>query len=297
MTVEEVDEFLDKIASGYPGSGEKVKSKYQGVDVNTELRDVYNLRVSPNEGKWLTRLILKDMSPLWFREWDLLGKFHESLPSMLKIYDDLEHAVPFLRDPAFAPTSELRIKEDRVKVFSSILPQIGTKVGTPFFFKGLNLDYIVDVAQKRRMALEQKFDGEYCQIHVSVNGKRSKIQIFSKSGRDSTSDRALVHSAIRKCLGLEPGVSKRKFSKSCILVGELVAWDEKKEQVLGFDKVRSHLRQRTHGYVKAGNHAASISRGNLLIKYFDVLDVDSKPVIHESYFRRRERLQHLITPL
>lgn len=43
---------------------------------------------------------------------------------------------------------------------------------------------------KGLMSVEAKVDGEYCQIHVDVSKGRRGIQIFSKSGKDSTEDRA-----------------------------------------------------------------------------------------------------------
>lgn len=39
------------------------------------------------------------------------------------------------------------------------------------------------------MSVEAKIDGEYCQIHVDVSRGRRGVQIFSKSGKDSTEDR------------------------------------------------------------------------------------------------------------
>lgn len=40
-----------------------------------------------------------------------------------------------------------------------------------------------------RMSVEEKIDGEFCQIHVGITGQSHRIQIFSKSGKDSTEDR------------------------------------------------------------------------------------------------------------
>lgn len=297
LTVEQVDELLGKIASQSRYSSPKVRAKFQNVNVNKELGAVYNRCLSPNEAKWFTRLILKDLSPLWFHEWDLMGKFHDSLPSVIKIRDDLEMAVSVIRGPAFAPTAKLTTEEDYVRrqeQFSTFLPQIGIRVGTPFFLKGWSVNYIAEVAHERRMALEQKFDGEYCQIHVSITNKKPHVQIFSKSGKDSTNDRKLVHSAIDNCLGL--GTERCQFSKSCIVVGELVAWDKVKEKVLFFDKIRSHVVRGGH-VNPVDEAAASLSSENLMIMFFDVLDVDGEPVIHETYAKRRGRLQRLITPI
>ena len=52
------------------------------------------------------------------------------------------------------------------------------------------------------MSVERKYDGEYCQIHIDLNKARDYIQIFSKSGKNSTNDRRGLHHVLRDCLGL-----------------------------------------------------------------------------------------------
>lgn len=50
------------------------------------------------------------------------------------------------------------------------------------------------MAAGRRMSMERKYDGEYCQIHIDISKKNDGwLKIFSKSGRDSTGDRTRVH--------------------------------------------------------------------------------------------------------
>lgn len=50
------------------------------------------------------------------------------------------------------------------------------------------------MAAGRRMSMERKYDGEYCQIHIDISKKNDGwLKIFSKSGRDSTYDRMRVH--------------------------------------------------------------------------------------------------------
>lgn len=64
------------------------------------------------------------------------------------------------------------------------------------------------------MSLERKYDGgkleplvllawdyvdlciEYCQIHVDLTRKENWLQIFSKSGKDSTADRRGIHQCV-----------------------------------------------------------------------------------------------------
>ena len=71
---------------------------------------------------------------------------------------------------------------------------------------------------------EDKIDGEYCQIHVDLAKTSGHIQIFSKSGKDSTEDKEALHSIIRSSLDM--GKPNCRFSKSCILEGEVVVYSD-----------------------------------------------------------------------
>lgn len=41
----------------------------------------------------------------------------------------------------------------------------------------------------KRMSIERKYDGKYCQVHIDLARRTQRTQNFSKSGKDSTSDR------------------------------------------------------------------------------------------------------------
>lgn len=67
-------------------------------------------------------------------------------------------------------------------------PQLGIKVGRQDWFKARSIKHCVNMGHGR-MSVEEKIDGEFCQIHVGITGQSHRIQIFSKSGKDSTEDR------------------------------------------------------------------------------------------------------------
>jgi len=46
---------------------------------------------------------------------------------------------------------------------------------------------------KKWKAQVVRCDAEYCQIHIDLSKGSDWIKIFSKSGRDSTQDRAKIH--------------------------------------------------------------------------------------------------------
>ncbi len=56
-----------------------------------------------------------------------------------------------------------------------------------------------------RMSCERKMDGEYAQIHIDLSKSLDNcIQIFSKSGKDSTKDRIKLHEYGSRCPPLLP---------------------------------------------------------------------------------------------
>ena len=225
VTVEEVYSTLKAIASYTCFSGQKVRQ---------ELGSIYG-GLSPRHSKWFTRIILKNLAPIELPLRVVLANIHILLPIAYKVRHSFAGAISTISDPSNAcgtPRS-LRVNE--------ILPELGIMVGVPVFLRGHSLNYVVDVADGRRMGLERKYDGEYCQIHVQRKDTGYEIQIFSKSGKDSTMDRIGIHKAIEKCLRL--GKSDCTISHSCILVGELLPWSNRQKRILPFHALRRHVRK------------------------------------------------------
>ena len=58
--------------------------------------------------------------------------------------------------------------------------------------------------------IERKYDGEYCEVHIDLSKGSEWLTIFSKSGKDSTSDRIALESILSKCLQL--GTEKSRIT-------------------------------------------------------------------------------------
>lgn len=242
VTVEEVDRALDRIASKSRFSAESVRRKRSAVDVEETLAPIFR-RLSARDAKWLTRLILKDFSPVAVPSPLLLRTFHFLLPNLLVFQDSLETALDLLGvEPIKSfPSRPSRDFADYLKrnVVPDLVPKIGVKIGRRAFYKARSLQHCCTMAGKRTMSLERKYDGEYCQIHIDLSKGRNCIQIFSKSGRNSTNDRQPAHEAIKRCLKV--GSPDCQFSKVCILEGELLVWSDDESGILPFHKLRKHL--------------------------------------------------------
>jgi len=90
----------------------------------------------------------------------------------------------------------------RQSVAVNLRPQIGVMVTQATHAKARSITHCCQMAGSRRMSVERKYDGEYCQIHIDLTKGNDPIRIFPKSGRDSTDDRIGLHGAIRDCLRL-----------------------------------------------------------------------------------------------
>lgn len=117
-------------------------------------------------------------------------------------------------------------------VSAEIKPQVGTMISQSLYDKGRNIKYCCNLVGKNKASIERKYDGEYCQIHVSKDAVNHVIKIFSKSGRDSTRDRLALHDTIRECLGV--GTSQCQFDRNCILKGEILVWNDRIQQIMPF---------------------------------------------------------------
>ncbi|KAI0106469.1 hypothetical protein GGR51DRAFT_171296 [Nemania sp. FL0031] len=287
LTVEEIDETLGRIAATCRFSSPAVRALHQPSnerDPNALLARVYT-RLGSRDAKWFTRLVLKNYQPVVLNAHTVFCSFHPMLPQMMKIRDDLSVATAYVR--------HLDEKSDTSSTIASLLkPSLGTKVGRQPWFKGRSIKHCMDMAKGRDLICEQKFDGEYCQIHVDLRKSRDCIQIFSKSGKDSTADRISLHRAIRDSLKI--GNEDCPLVKGCILEGELVVYSTKTQRILPFHKIRKHV-SRSGSFLGTANDSQAHEYEHLMIIYYDVLLIDDESLLGLHNSKRFRRLQELIT--
>ncbi|ODH52880.1 hypothetical protein GX48_01074 [Paracoccidioides brasiliensis] len=242
VTVEEIDNVLNHIASRCRFSGPDLRRQRTAANVDEALSPVFR-RLTSREAKWFTRIILKDISPITLPALFVLRNFHFLLPELLLVQDSFGAVLDLLScDPMrrFPPRPDPQYAKLQVSFAASHIPlTVGIKVGRPMFYKARGVKHCCKMAGRRTMSVERKYDGEYCQIHINLAKRPNCIQIFSKSGRDSTADRSGVHSTLKECLRI--GKSGSKISRNCILEGELLVWSDVKSKLLPFHKLRKHV--------------------------------------------------------
>ncbi|KAH8726655.1 hypothetical protein GQ44DRAFT_705309 [Phaeosphaeriaceae sp. PMI808] len=149
-----------------------------------------------------------------------MQKFHFLLPDILGFQNSFEAAVRMLSGTLIRrmPTQPTTILEFslRDKAARKLKPQIGVMVTRPAHDKGRSIKHCCQLAKGRRLSVERKYDGEYCQVRIDLSKGRNCIKIFSKSGRDSTEDRIGLHDVLRGCLRLES--TECVIKKQCILL-------------------------------------------------------------------------------
>lgn len=138
-------------------------------------------QLTARDAKWFSRLVLKDFNPVVLDDALICKAFNPKLPQALAVRDDFAAAISLLQERCTAARPE-----DLVK--------LGVKVGRQPWLKARSIKHCADMIGKRQISCEQKIDGEYCQIHINLSRPPlHAIQIFSKSGKDSTRDREALH--------------------------------------------------------------------------------------------------------
>jgi DNA ligase 4 len=190
--VEDVDEILHEIASACRFSSPAVRGTSSGLRLaerETDLGDIYK-RLSGRDAKWLTRLILKNFEPVIFDPQLIYRSYHPFLPAIIKVQDDLAVAGRVLANVQRNRTGKADLAE-------FLKPALGVKIGRQPWLKGRSIKHCLDMSHGR-MSCEDKLDGEYCQIHIDLSKGKNCIQIFSKSGKDSTMDRIALHEYVSR---------------------------------------------------------------------------------------------------
>ncbi|EMC93946.1 hypothetical protein BAUCODRAFT_50649, partial [Baudoinia panamericana UAMH 10762] len=299
VTLEEVDAMLFQVAEQCHFSAPTVRSKLSGSsEVNERLVCDIVKRLSPQEGKWLVRLLLKDFAPVRVDEHLVLKSFHFLLPDLLRFQNDFGVAMTLLKEDALLrqlpeqpdPRSELLFKQQAA---SSLRPVVGVKVGRPDFTKARSIEHCLRMFNRGRGIVERKYDGEYCEIHVDLSKSSTPaecIQIFSKSGKDSTTDRQGLHHTLVECLNLAQ--ADRKVKRQAILLGELVVFSDETKQVLSFDEVRKHI---TRSGVSLGTSRDLQARAceHLAVVFFDLLLWDDEVIMRKPVEERRQWLREI----
>ncbi|PFH58514.1 hypothetical protein XA68_13578 [Ophiocordyceps unilateralis] len=291
VTVEELDALLHGLASGVRWSSPAIRcSQTTGPKSDRSDIELIYRRLEPTEAKWFTRLVLKNLQPVILDSSVVIGCCHPLLPAMLNIQDDFGAAIRMLR--YIKGNTALTNLADRTKLLS-LKPQVGVKVGRQNWIKARSIKHCFNLGHGR-MSIERKIDGEYCQIHIDATTRTPRLQIFSKSGKDSTEDRKGLRGAIYESLQIgRPGCN---FRSKCILEGELVVYSHREKKILPFHRIRNHVTRRGM-FLNTEADSRPDASEELMIIYFDILLLDDRSLLHVRRCERFKLLQQTVHPI
>ncbi|OLN82130.1 DNA ligase 4-like protein 1 [Colletotrichum chlorophyti] len=288
VTVEEIDTALNALAASCRFSSPAVRASVS-QSTNRSRDDVLGrlyLRLQAREAKWLTRLILKNYQSVKLDPNHVYFCYDPFLPIILSVQDHISAAISLLgrlkEEASFRQGTREKRQADLLK---HLTPVLGVKVGRQVWLKGRSIKHCLRLGHGR-MSCEKKVDGEYCQIHVDLSKGKDCIQIFSKSGKDSTRDRAALHGAIKASLNI--GKPTCKLTKGCILEGELA-----EKRIMPFHKIRKYV-SRSGRFLHTEADSQCHDYEHLMIIYYDVLLVDGESLLSVRQNDRFKRLCDLI---
>ncbi|KAF2230210.1 hypothetical protein EV356DRAFT_509256 [Viridothelium virens] len=293
VSVEQVDSSLGELASRSRFSNHNVRQTASTANLDKPLDWLY-LRMDPCQAKWLTRIILKDIARFLPGDHQVQSAYHFLLPDLLRFQDSLPDALSLLKTglacyPAVAdPDQQLIYKRE---ASARLRPKVGVKVGRPSFVKARSIQNCLNIVGRRRWSAERKYDGEYCEIHIDMSNESRPIQIYSKSGKDSTEDRSAIHGTIRESLRL--GKPDCPIHSTCILLGELLVYNDATEEILEFAKIRNHV-LRSGRFIGTENDSPPHRDEHLMMMYHDLLMIDDEMIMNEPYQERRGRLKSIV---
>lgn len=296
LTLEEIDALFDRIAANYGGSSPELQARIlDPMAADEALQPLFPLLQS-NEAKWLIRMFLKRYMPIELPERLIMRQFHCLLPDVLRLQNCFTGAIRCLDDPAISHISPRQMNaehEQAVKLgaASHLKPQVGIMVQRSAYDKARSIQHCCDMAARRRISVERKYDGEYCQVHIDISKGKKCIRIFSKSGKDSTTDRVRLHAAVENSLKLWK--EDCPIKKQCILEGELLIWHEKKQQIQPFEKIRKHV-TRNGRFLGNDQDSPRDLQEKVMIMFYDLLLYDDIVCLNESLEHRRSRLRSLV---
>ncbi|KAI5854372.1 hypothetical protein BZA05DRAFT_472984 [Tricharina praecox] len=301
VTVGQVDELLDKLAARSHFSNKELARRVRTDQLAppAELLELFN-QLSSVEGKWLTRCILKSLAPVRMPETITLQAYHFLLPKLYMVQDNLEKACQQICDERLTKACPIaqpdpnKYQDWLEKSISFVKPVAGVKVGRGEFVKATSTAHAIQLAGNRKMMMERKYDGEYCQIHIDLTKSPNNwIKIFSKSGKDSTQDRVGLHEAIYRALKIDMD-DEREFKEKCILEGEMVVYCDREKKIMPFHYIRSHV-SRSGVYIGSANDGIPRSASShVMILLFDILLMDGTSLLNHSLTSRLERLERVL---
>ncbi|KAJ8094352.1 hypothetical protein PM082_010786 [Marasmius tenuissimus] len=309
LSLKAVDALLDELAAMSRFTDPRIKAKFPKRNRRKRediLKELFR-PMSPSDAACLTQVILKDVRPLMYPLCEKQMHYTAALKDFKSncVIELSRFSAMKAWDPSLSLLKSHRVcssLEDAAAAFergkAMSVPVLGVQIEIPKSQKGRNLSHALScIPNSRSVWAETKYDGERAQIHIQLTNGVPRIKIFSKSGRDSTNDRAAVHPIILECLS-------NSNVGNIILDAEMVACNGKtiesfwkirplieKTAVGARRKVPEEVEEETQDTQFTQSSAESDCPSHLALVFFDVMFLDGESLMSKAYTERRRILE------
>ncbi|KAJ4392086.1 DNA ligase (ATP) [Gnomoniopsis smithogilvyi] len=272
MRIGRVNQLLDQLAAAH---GEKEQTPI--------FREFYN-HMNPEEMQWLIRMVLKQMK-IGATERTLLDRWHKDGSKLFNVSSSLRHVCWELW------SERVQLDGDKINLclMQCFQPQLaGYAMATSFDKMVEKLGLPDDDPQ---FLIEEKLDGERMQLHIMLDQDSPggyKMGWWSRKGKaytylygDSFEDDG---SALSKFL---TGVFNEGVL-SCILDGEMIAWDPTMEKMLAFGTLKTAARN-------TQRNPNDQQGWRPLYRVFDCLHINGNDLTKHSLLDRRKALDKIVS--
>ena len=212
------------------------------------------------EQKWLIRIILKDLK-CGVRHESCLKAFHPQALDTYNMTSSLQKVCDIISNPNSILTSSGNLQ---IELFHPIKPMLAQR---------RHWKQVVDSMKGSPFGIEIKFDGERVMIHYRKN---DKIMLWSRNCIDLEKKYGYVKA-------FENVIKDQFICNSCILDGEMMAWDNDLKSFIPFGSNRTVVQQHN----EQQNHK---QHQHLCYMAFDILMINDEIVMDLTLSRRRKLL-------
>ncbi|KAI0058986.1 ATP-dependent DNA ligase [Artomyces pyxidatus] len=255
LTIDELNDVLDELSKNI--GKQDVQSRV--------LQRVYN-RSTPEEQRWIVRIILKDMV-ISVKETTVFSVFHPDAHDLFNTCSDLKKVAWELWDPK----RRLNAEDKSVQLFRAFAPMLCKRPTK-------KIEESVKEMSGRTFIIEEKLDGERIQLH-----KRGNEYFYcSRKGKDYT----YLYGKHVGTGSLTPYINTAFDDRidDIILDGEMLVWDPISERNLPFGTLKS----------AALDKSKKEHNPRPCFKVFDLLYLNGMSLIHKSTEFRKRNLKACI---
>ncbi|ORY50865.1 DNA ligase/mRNA capping enzyme [Rhizoclosmatium globosum] len=307
LTISRLDSLLHELASfsGFSVDEFGVQLKKSQRVQQQVISDLFRGRTAL-EARFITQVILKvPVSP--FHESWALAIFHPSFWRIYKFQPNLRAACRAIELERSA--SALKEINGNQRQHQPTQLQVGVNLANMALTKATSCAHVIRHMQSQgetEFVAEVKYDGERNQIHFNANATdhEKRITLYSKSKRNSTSDRILCHDIVLATLGIkesnQPNIkptldSSKQYTPvtSAIFDSEILVFNESTQSVEPFHEARAFASEKS----RSTNHDILTTQKHYLLVFFDIMYLNGESLLSLPYVQRREILEQVIRPI